>query len=140
MKSGREKPFMKDETKKWLIYAEENLNSARILLESELYNPTLQNVQQAVEKFLKALCIESDLKFRKTHSINELVSLLATKKIKTGLAPDECDLLDSIYLPSKYPLTSVLPEFEPDGKICKKCITIAENLNQLVYKILEKIE
>jgi len=126
---------MKDETKKWLDYAGENLRSAKILLESDIYNPTLQNVQQAVEKMLKALCIESSLKFRKTHSINELATLLAKKNLKVGLAPDECDLLDSIYLPSKYPLASVLPDFEPDAKICKKCITIAENLQQTVFKM-----
>jgi len=45
---------MKDETKKWLEYADENLRSARLLLDSELFNPCLQNVQQAVEKMLKA--------------------------------------------------------------------------------------
>lgn len=128
---------MKDETKKWLDYAEENLRSAKILLESNIYNPTLQNVQQAVEKTLKALCIEFDLKFRKTHSINELVTILAKHSFEVGIAPDECDLLDSIYLPSKYPLTSVLPDFEPDAKICKKCITIAENLQQTAYKIMK---
>jgi HEPN domain-containing protein len=125
---------MKDETKKWLDYADENLRSAKILLESKIYNPTLQNVQQAVEKMLKAICIEFSLKFRKTHSINELTTLLSTKKLDVGLAPDERDLLDSIYLPSKYPLTSVLPDFEPDAKICKKCITIAESLQQTVLK------
>lgn len=128
---------MKDETKKWLDYADENLRSAKILLESNIYNPTLQNVQQAVEKTLKAICIEFSLKFRKTHSINELVTLLATKKLQAGIAPDECDLLDSIYLPSKYPLTSVLPDFEPDAKICKKCIAIAESLQQTVLKMIK---
>jgi len=35
---------MKDETKKWLEYADENLRSARLLLDSELFNPCLQNV------------------------------------------------------------------------------------------------
>lgn len=129
---------MKDETKRWLEYAEENLRSAKILLDSEIYNPTLQNIQQAVEKMLKALCIEFSLKFRKTHSINELTALLATKNLQVGLAPDERDLLDSIYLPSKYPLASVLPDFEPDAEICKKCITIADNLQQTIYKILTK--
>ena len=43
---------MKDETKKWLDYADDNLRSSKILLESSLYNTTLQNVQQAVEKTL----------------------------------------------------------------------------------------
>ena len=129
---------MKDETKKWLDYADENLLSAKILLKSNLYNPTLQNVQQAVEKMLKSLCIEFSLKFKKTHSINELAALLTTKNHNVGLTPDECDLLDSIYLPSKYPLASVLPDFEPDAEICKRCITIAENLRKTTDKILTK--
>lgn len=129
---------MKDETKEWLDCAGENLRSAKILLKSNLYNPALQNVQQAVEKMLKALCIEFSLKFRKTHSINELATILTKNNLEVALSPEECDLLDSIYLPSKYPLGSVLPDFEPDSKICKKCIAIAENLGQTIDKILTK--
>jgi len=34
---------MKDETKQWLKFADENLQSSQILLESYLYNPSLQN-------------------------------------------------------------------------------------------------
>jgi HEPN domain-containing protein len=49
---------MKDETKKWLEYAGENLASAQVLVDSQLYNPCLQNVQQAVEKMLKALLLD----------------------------------------------------------------------------------
>jgi hypothetical protein len=30
-----------------------------------------------------------------------------------ALTEDEADLLDTVYLPSKYPLGSVLPAFEP---------------------------
>ena len=43
---------MKKETKRWLEYANENLQSAEILLDSHLYNPTLQNIQQTIEKYL----------------------------------------------------------------------------------------
>jgi len=57
---------MKDETKVWLKYSRENLRSAGLLLESGLFNPCLQNVQQAVEKGLKALIVESSLKLKKT--------------------------------------------------------------------------
>lgn len=129
---------MKDETKKWLDYADENFRSAKILLDSNLYNPTLQNVQQAVEKMLKALCIEFSIKFQRTHSINELVTLLSRNNLEVGVTPDERDLLDSIYLPSKYPLASVLPDFEPEARICKRCITTAENLRRYVDGILTK--
>jgi len=120
---------MKDETRTWLEYANENLRSARLLLENGLFNPCLQNIQQAVEKFLKALIVESSLKLRKTHSINELRNSLFLSGIAIDITEDECDLLDSIYLPSKYPLAGVLPDFEPDMEICRCCMDIAERIN-----------
>lgn len=49
---------MKNETKEWISYADENYHSAEILLEGKLFNPCLQNVQQAVEKYLKSLFFE----------------------------------------------------------------------------------
>jgi HEPN domain-containing protein len=48
---------MKSETKIWLDYAEENLKSSKILLDNKLYNPSLQNAQQSVEKALKAIVV-----------------------------------------------------------------------------------
>lgn len=56
---------MKDETKTWLRYADENFDSARVLLESKLFNPCLQNVQQAVDKWLKALLVELSVEQKK---------------------------------------------------------------------------
>ena len=127
---------MKDETKKWLQYAEENLRSARLLLDSELFNPCLQNVQQAVEKMLKALLVESTKKIKKTHSINELVNILDKHGLNVDMTEDDCDLLDSIYLPSKYPLGSILPDFEPDLQTCRKCVALAERVWDSVTSLL----
>lgn len=127
---------MKDETKKWLEYADENLRSARLLLDSELFNPCLQNVQQAVEKMLKALLVECVNKIKKTHSINELASILAQKGLNVDITEDECDLLDSIYLPSKYPLGGILPDFEPDLQTCRKCVALAERVWDSVTSLL----
>ena len=127
---------MKDETKKWLEYADENLRSARLLLDSELFNPCLQNVQQAVEKMLKALLVESTKKIKKTHSINELVNILDKHGLNVDITEDDCDLLDSIYLPSKYPLGSILPDFEPDLQTCRKCVALAERVWDSVTSLL----
>jgi HEPN domain-containing protein len=127
---------MKDETKKWLEYASENLESAHVLLNSGLFNPCLQNAQQAVEKMLKAVLVELSIKFKKTHSISELAVMLAKKHLKIELAEEECELLDSIYLPSKYPLGSVLPDFEPDKQTCERCIAIAEHVRESVLALL----
>ena len=127
---------MKDETKKWLEYADENLRSARLLLDSELFNPCLQNVQQAVEKMLKALLVESTKKIKKTHSINELMNILDKHGLNVDITEDDCDLLDSIYLPSKYPLGSILPDFEPDLQTCRKCVALAERVWDSVTSLL----
>jgi HEPN domain-containing protein len=56
---------MKDETRVWLEYAKENLKSSKVLLESKLYNPCLQNIQQSVEKAIKAILIEKSIILKK---------------------------------------------------------------------------
>ncbi len=127
---------MKDETKKWLEYADENLKSAKVLLDNKLFNACLQNAQQAVEKMLKAVLLEFSTKFKKTHSTNELVMMLAEKHLDINLAEEERELLDSIYLPSKYPLAGILPDFEPDEQICEKCIAIAGRVRESVIALL----
>ena len=127
---------MKDETKKWLEYADENLRSAVVLLDSGLFNPCLQNAQQAVEKMLKAVLVEFSIKFKKTHSISELAGMLAKNRLDVKLSEEESELLDSIYLPSKYPLGSVLPDFEPDEQTCKRCIAIADRVKESVLALL----
>jgi HEPN domain-containing protein len=129
---------MKDQTKKWLEYADENLQSAKILLESELFNPCLQNVQQAIEKMLKAVLAESGIKVKKTHSINELVTILAERGMNVDIEEDERDLIDSIYLPSKYPIGGILPDFEPDMQTCRQCVVMAERARESVTRFLIK--
>ena len=127
---------MKEDTKRWIAYAEENIRAAEILKENDLYNSSLHNIQQAVEKTLKAFLIEKGLKLRKTHSINELKILLSQNNIIITITDDEIELLDSIYLPSKYPLTSALPDFYPDKNICQTCIDIAHRVLEATKKIL----
>lgn len=127
---------MKDKTRTWLNYAEENLVSAKVLRESQLFNPCLQNVQQSVEKALKALFVENGIKFRKTHNIAELKNTLLDAGIEVSISDDDCDFLDSIYLPSKYPLANVLPFYEPDLKICNQVVEIAENTLNFIRNIL----
>ena len=119
---------MKDDSRAWLTYAGENLAAAEVLLNQGLYNPCLQNVQQSVEKSLKALLFEKAHSQRKTHSIAELVRLLANHQIAIRLTEEDCDLIDSIYLPSKYPLGGVLPDFEPDVSLCRQCLSLAESV------------
>lgn len=121
---------MKDETREWLSYADENLQSAKILSQSHLYNPSLQNSQQSIEKYIKSYFIEKGLKLQRTHNILSLNEILKQQNIILDITEDEIDLIDSIYLSSKYPFGSVLPNFEPDINICIKCIEIAKKVKR----------
>ena len=116
---------MQDETKSWLAYSEENLEASEVLFERGLFNPCLHNIQQAIEKALKSLMIENVIQFKKTHNIMELKTILAKNGISIELTEDECDFLDSIYLPTKYPIGSALPHFYPDKEICTNSIALA---------------
>lgn len=119
---------MKVDAGKWFDYADENLAIARLGLEGGYYNACLQNVQQAVEKYLKAVVLRRGLSFRKTHSISTLNDQLEKEGVSIQLTEEDCILLDSIYLPSKYPFGSALPDFDPDEKICQECLHIAEKV------------
>jgi HEPN domain-containing protein len=128
---------MKEETKRWISYSEENFEAAKILLDSGLYNTCLHNIQQAVEKALKSLFIEENIPFKKTHNILELKTILNKSKIEVELSEDECDFLDSIYLPTKYPVGSALPSFYPDEAICQDSVSLVEKVIKNVKELVE---
>ncbi len=127
---------MKNETMQWLKYADENLQSAKVLVKSHLYNPSLQNAQQSIEEYIKAYFIEKGLKLQKTHNILSLNEILKQNNIFLNITEDEIDLIDTIYLSSKYPFGSVLPDFEPDEEICLQCIDIACRVQEDIEKFL----
>jgi len=128
---------MKDETARWLSFASENLEVAVLALEHGHLNACLQNAQQAVEKYLKALIVELGAELRRTHSIRELIGILAAKGAKVGLSEDEMDLMDAIYVPSKYPIYSALPYTDPDSEICNEAIRIGRKARNLVAEMLQ---
>lgn len=129
---------MKDETRQWLNYATEDIGAARAVLNAGYLNACLQNCQQAVEKALKSLLIEFALEFRKTHHIRELKRLLEKGRIDVDISDDDCHLLDSIYLPSRYPVGRALPDVEPDRETCRHCLSIAERVMQSAQSRLDR--
>lgn len=128
---------MNDEAREWLAYAEENFQAAEVLHEERLYNPSLQNSQQAVEKALKAVLVQIGVPIKRTHSIHHLVTLIAPFSETVPLEEEDCEFLDSIYLPSKYPLGGVLPDFEPDFDLSERCLNLSRSVIEFVRLRLE---
>jgi HEPN domain-containing protein len=128
---------MSDEAWTWLQYAHENLQVAEMTLQARLLNPYLQNSQQAIEKALKAIRIHSKMPARRTHSIRDLNHDLVIAGIRTGLTEEDCELLDSVYVGSKYPLDSVLPNSLPDPAACLRCVGLAKQVLVAMERIVE---
>ena len=125
---------MNDEAQIWIDYARDNLETAKLCLDSGLINPALQNAQQCVEKSLKSLCLQTGLPVKKTHSIAGLCRDLSQHGVDAGLDDEACELFDAIYLPSKYPLGSALPDFMPDAGIAGRCLALAERMFEIAVQ------
>jgi HEPN domain-containing protein len=87
---------MREETRLWLDYADENFEIARLALERGYLNACLQNTCQAVEKALKALLLERRGAAPVTSSIRELGRLVAAESITFSFTYVEGALLVSI--------------------------------------------
>ena len=90
---------MKEETKKWIERAEKDLSAAKNSLNSGDFEWASFQSQQAVEKALKSLLIETTGKFPKIH---DLVSLGKLSKIPNDLI-DKLKELTLAYTYSRYP-------------------------------------
>jgi HEPN domain-containing protein len=122
----------------WISYARENLRVSDLCVSSGLFNPCIQNAQQAIEKALKALIVHRSLPFRRIHSIDALRKDVLSVGLTIDLTNEECDLLDSVYLPSKYPLGSVVPDYEPDEPLAKRCVAIAGRIIEQAERMLQR--
>jgi HEPN domain-containing protein len=119
---------MSDEAQVWLQYARENLQVAEMTLPAGLLNPCLQTAQQTIEKALKAILVSRGVPVKRTHSIRDLSHDVHGLGCQTGLTEEDCELLDSIYVSSKYPLDSVLPDSPPDVAISRRCLMLARQV------------
>ena len=120
----------------WLQYARENLPVAEWCLQAGHLNPSLQNAQQTVEKALKAILAHQQLLVKRTHSIEDLIQGLLETGIDVGLSGDDCELLDSIYVASKYPTPSVIPHGPPDPAVCRRCVQLARQVLEAADRIV----
>jgi HEPN domain-containing protein len=97
---------MKKATEAWLDFAHRDLEPAKLLVDHEyVSNAVLFHSQQCVEKCLKALLEEADVPVPHLH--NSIVKLhpflLEEAGISLSLDEDELDLLDAVYIDTRYP-------------------------------------
>ena len=69
-----------------IVESQSDSRSAKLLLEGKEFSRSIYHSQQAVEKALKAVCIQLELDFPKTHSLVSLLDIIESGGIAI---PDE---------------------------------------------------
>ena len=122
---------MKKATEAWLDFAHRDLEAAKLLVDHEyVSNAVLFHSQQCVEKCLKALLEEADVPVPHIHSIVKLHSLLMEEAgISLSLDEDKLDLLDAVYIDTRYPSgIGLLPSGFPTKEDAQGLLKIAEKV------------
>ena len=111
-------------------------STLKLRMESVMSNPDYAITSRGEQKFLKAALLVQNEPLQKTHNIETLFRQLVASGVEADLSEEDCELLDSIYIPSKYPSGSVLPEFSPDEEIGIQCIEMAERVRKKVQALV----
>jgi len=122
---------MKKGAKVWLDFADRDLQAARLLVDREyVSNVVLFHAQQCVEKCLKALLEENGVLVPHIHSVVKLNSLVMEEAgTSLNLDEDELDLVDAVYIDTRYPSgLGLLPSGFPTREDAREILRIAERV------------
>lgn len=122
---------MKKTTRAWVDFAHRDLEAARLLADNEyVSNAVLFHSQQCVEKCLKALLEQNRVPVPHIHSVVKLYSVLKKEaEISLSLKDDELDLVDAVYIDTRYPSgLGLLPFGFPTREDARELLEIAEKV------------
>ncbi len=90
----------------WLEKADEDFNfaSSNLIEKNSFFAQICFHFQQAAEKYLKSFIVAYDLEFEKIHNLLHLLEICARKDSSLNSLQRECDLLNSSYIDTRYPV------------------------------------
>lgn len=124
------KPNLPEEILNWLYFADEDYQSAKIMLDEEIYNKVCFLCQQAIEKLLKAYLLYNKKEIKRTHKIVDLLRECIDLDKKFLDFADNAVEIDRYYIPTRYPdaIVGMLPEGLPKKEQAESALEIASKL------------
>lgn len=121
-------------TKEWMIKAQNDLESAKILYREKGPSDSLTfHCHQSVKKYLKAYLISCNIRFPKVHNLWHLAKLCSKKDKEFLKFEEELKTLDAYYIESRYPAEVLVYSKE-------ECRKILETARELTKFIIDKIQ
>lgn len=96
---------------RWLVTAEQDIQSARWLRQGEYFNTACFQAQQASEKALKAFLLSQGERGVRGHATLELLNRCVELRPDFETLRQHCRVLDRHYIPTRYP--DALPDATP---------------------------
>lgn len=125
---------MKEECKRWINFAAEDLKIAELALKEGIYNQVCFHSQQCIEKVLKGYLLAKGKIYPKTHKLADLMAAIEAETfndLKTSILA-----LDRFYIPTRYP--DALPGSLPEGMPSKNDAMEALDIAREVFKRADK--
>jgi HEPN domain-containing protein len=125
---------IRDEVQEWLRKAQNDLFSARILLEHDppVLDTASFHCQQAVEKALKAFLVWKGVPFEKVHSLTYLLDLCQEREHRFASVREGAEDLAPYAVEIRYPGAVVEISWEE----AKEALTAAEMMWVFVLRLL----
>jgi HEPN domain-containing protein len=128
---------MKDSTKAWVFFAENDMKMADSAIdEPRLTGQVIFHSQQAIEKYLKSYLVENNIRFPKIHDLPKLYELV--KKVKNwDIDEILLEQISNIYSASRYPSNiGLLPNHQiPTMAEAKEIFDFAKKIEG-IFKII----
>ena len=129
---------MKKQAKQWLKYAKVDLMSAEKLLNyEELTQSVTFHSHQTVEKSLKAILEDGNIRIPKTHDLEKLYGMILKEGIGLKLEEDILAQINDVYIDSRYPGDAgLMPEGIPSIGKANEFFEVAKEIYKKVLSIL----
>jgi len=122
----------------WLRYAQDDLNSALVLLREGIYNMVCFHSQQAVEKMLKTIIAHYRVEIPRTHNLIRLQGLcenLSGEKLEIN--DEKLMFLNDVYIDSRYPADfGLLPGGQSTETEARKAYDSADTIFKYLRNLL----
>lgn len=129
--------YMRAATAAWVREAQDELESAAILLEHGKLRGACLHSQQCAEKALKAMLLEKAKRPPRTHDVVELRNAVAAEGWAVGLETDDAVFLSSVYR-GRYPTEAgLLPHGEPSEADARRALGAARAVLEGAKALLE---
>jgi len=133
---------MKDSTKAWVFFAENDMKMADSAIdEPRLTGQVIFHSQQAIEKYFKSYLVENDIAFPKIHDLPKLYELVRSIK-DWDIDEILLDEINRVYSASRYPSNiGLLPDgLVPSLEKSKEIYDFAKKIESIFKEELLKYE